>query len=188
MKAQKYHHMTNVKIFSNFDWRQEVRFAECTPKFHFRWYSKFTYSICSTSTGYCWVKSLICKRLDRIFFSELLGMVECVLLCFNALPFHSEYYYKYNTSDNVAKDTMNFTLRRTWVFQPQLSDGLTGDEIITTLHPGSLTLFSQSNSNISNHLCCKSILNVLPHENHLPVTLLKISFDFCLHWTKKWSR
>lgn len=71
-----------VKIFSNFDWHQEVRCEECTPTFHSQWYSKFTYSICSTSTGYCWAKSLISKKLDRIFFSKFSGKVKWALLSF----------------------------------------------------------------------------------------------------------
>lgn len=57
-------------------------------------------------------------------------------LCFAS--FYSEYYYKYNLSDNKIDDTLNFTLRRTWIFQPQLSNGLTGDENITMIHPGAL--------------------------------------------------
>lgn len=49
---------------------------------------------------------------------------------------HSEYISKYDTIDSDENDTLTFTLKKTWIFKPKLSGGLSGDEIVTTLHPG----------------------------------------------------
>lgn len=62
----------------------------------------------------------------------------------------SEYIHKYDTTDDKAEDTLEFTLKKTWHFQPQLSNGLTGDEIVTTLHPGEINfsmIFFMATSN-----------------------------------------
>ncbi|XP_031629089.1 sensory neuron membrane protein 1-like [Contarinia nasturtii] len=43
--------------------------------------------------------------------------------------------WKNNISDDEEEDTMSFNLNKEWLFRPDLSNGLTGEEIITTLHP-----------------------------------------------------
>ena len=43
---------------------------------------------------------------------------------------------KHETVDDDENDTLEFTLKKTWKFQPKLSNGLNGNEIVTTLHPG----------------------------------------------------
>ncbi|XP_031623145.1 sensory neuron membrane protein 1-like [Contarinia nasturtii] len=48
--------------------------------------------------------------------------------------FH-EYLLKHDTIDDEENDTLQFTMRKTWIFKPKLSKGLTGEEIITTVHP-----------------------------------------------------
>lgn len=49
---------------------------------------------------------------------------------------NSEYIWKENITDNDADDTMEFSIWKRYVFRPDLSNGLTGDEIVTILHPG----------------------------------------------------
>ncbi|XP_031629088.1 sensory neuron membrane protein 1-like, partial [Contarinia nasturtii] len=46
-----------------------------------------------------------------------------------------EYVWKQNISDNVEEDTMTFTTMKKYVFRPDLSNGLTGEEIVTIIHP-----------------------------------------------------
>lgn len=43
---------------------------------------------------------------------------------------------KHETVDDDENDTLEFTLKKTWKFQPKLSNGLNGNEVVTTLHPG----------------------------------------------------
>lgn len=50
--------------------------------------------------------------------------------------FNSEYIWKNNISDNNAEDTMSFDIMKKYVFRPDLSNNLTGQEVVTTLHPG----------------------------------------------------
>nr|XP_029721389.1 sensory neuron membrane protein 1 [Aedes albopictus] len=49
--------------------------------------------------------------------------------------FFEEWKEKYDTVDNEEDDTLTFTLKNTWIFRPDLSKPLTGDEIITIPHP-----------------------------------------------------
>lgn len=58
--------------------------------------------------------------------------------------FHSEYIVKHDTVDDEENDTLTYTLKKTWIFKPELSNGLTGDEIITILHPGKKTIDNRS--------------------------------------------
>lgn len=37
--------------------------------------------------------------------------------------------------DNEADDTLTYRMKDTWVFNKQLSGGLTGDEIVMVPHP-----------------------------------------------------
>lgn len=48
----------------------------------------------------------------------------------------SQYVWKNNITDNIADDTMAFNMWKRYVFRPDLSNGLTGHELVTTLHPG----------------------------------------------------
>lgn len=53
----------------------------------------------------------------------------------------SEHLRKVNIIDDDNLDTMEYDDIRTYIFRPDLSESLTGDEIITTIHPGiSVTL------------------------------------------------
>lgn len=54
----------------------------------------------------------------------------CIFTC-------SERVWKENISDFDDDDTMTFTTMKKYTFRPDLSNGLTGEEIVTTLHPGS---------------------------------------------------
>ncbi|XP_062554263.1 sensory neuron membrane protein 1-like isoform X2 [Armigeres subalbatus] len=49
--------------------------------------------------------------------------------------YFEEWKVKYDTEDNIEDDTLTFTLRNTWIFRPDVSAPLTGDEIITLPHP-----------------------------------------------------
>lgn len=59
--------------------------------------------------------------------------------------FHSEYIWKNNITDNDVEDTMEFDVWRKYIFRSDLSNGLTGDEIVTTLHPGINRSFEKIN-------------------------------------------
>lgn len=37
--------------------------------------------------------------------------------------------------DDVKEDTLTYKMKNTFIFRPDLSNGLTGNEIITTVHP-----------------------------------------------------
>lgn len=50
--------------------------------------------------------------------------------------YFSQYVLKHDAIDDKKNDTLTFTLKKTWMFKPDLSNGLTGDEIVTILHPG----------------------------------------------------
>lgn len=44
-------------------------------------------------------------------------------------------------SDDETDDTLTFNMKNTFIFRPDLSKGLTGNEIITTIHPMVAVLF-----------------------------------------------
>jgi hypothetical protein len=46
----------------------------------------------------------------------------------------SEYKTKYNLVDDDAEDTVEYDMKNTWIFRPDLSNGLTGNEVITMPH------------------------------------------------------
>lgn len=48
----------------------------------------------------------------------------------------SEHLRKVNIIDDDDMDTIEYDDIRTYIFRPDLSNGLTGDEIVTVLHPG----------------------------------------------------
>lgn len=50
--------------------------------------------------------------------------------------FLSEYIIKHDEIDDEDQDTLEYTLKKLWIFQPDMSNGLTGEEQITLLHPG----------------------------------------------------
>lgn len=56
--------------------------------------------------------------------------------------FH-EFKRKIDPVDNKTEDSLEFTLINKWIFKPKLSKGLTGDEMVTTFHPGLHLLFSK---------------------------------------------
>lgn len=41
-----------------------------------------------------------------------------------------------NITDDDDMDTIEYDDIRTYIFRPDLSKGLTGNEIVTTIHPG----------------------------------------------------
>lgn len=45
---------------------------------------------------------------------------------------------KVDTIDDDETDTLEYTLKKTWTFQPKLSNGLSGNETVTILHPGEI--------------------------------------------------
>lgn len=53
-----------------------------------------------------------------------------------ALYLNSEYIWKDKIVDNDEEDTMEFDIWKRYVFRPDLSNGLTGQENVTILHPG----------------------------------------------------
>lgn len=38
-------------------------------------------------------------------------------------------------TDDEKEDTLTFNMKNRFIFRPDLSNGLTGNEIITTIHP-----------------------------------------------------
>ena len=46
-----------------------------------------------------------------------------------------EWKEKYDQIDNEDDDTLEFTLKNTFIFRPDKSKGLTGEEVITIPHP-----------------------------------------------------
>lgn len=63
---------------------------------------------------------------------------QCLILCEFIISFvlRSEYILKHDTVDDEENDTLTYTLKKTWIFKPELSNGLTGDENVTIIHPG----------------------------------------------------
>ncbi|XP_055606692.1 sensory neuron membrane protein 1-like [Uranotaenia lowii] len=59
-------------------------------------------------------------------------------------PYHfEEWKERFDREDNLEDDTLTFTLRNTFIFRPDKSGSLTGDEMITIPHPiilGSLVM------------------------------------------------
>lgn len=49
---------------------------------------------------------------------------------------------KVNASDYDSEDILEFTTIKKYIFVPELSNGLTGEEIVTTLHPSKSQGFS----------------------------------------------
>lgn len=70
------------------------------------------------------------------------------------MNFRSEYIRKIDPVDDKENDLLEFKMTRTYHFRPDLSNGLTGYETVTTLNPGkySSTFFwrTLSDSNIIN--------------------------------------
>ncbi|XP_039438033.1 sensory neuron membrane protein 1-like [Culex pipiens pallens] len=48
--------------------------------------------------------------------------------------YFEEWKEKFDTEDDLEEDTLSFTLRNTWIFRPDISAPLTGDEMITVPH------------------------------------------------------
>lgn len=51
--------------------------------------------------------------------------------------------------DDDAEDTLSYRMTNTFIFRPDLSNGLTGNEIITTVHP--LIMVSFMDNFLSNN-------------------------------------
>lgn len=45
-----------------------------------------------------------------------------------------EYKTKFGLEDNEEEDTVEYDMKNTWVFRPDLTGDLTGDEVITIPH------------------------------------------------------
>lgn len=71
--------------------------------------------------------------MNYISFVRLLCL--CVFLN-SIISCRSEYVWKDNIVDDIKEDTMEFDIWKRYVFRPELSNGLTGNENITILHPG----------------------------------------------------
>lgn len=50
---------------------------------------------------------------------------------FNFVPFNREWKLRHDIVDDDSKDTVSYTMRNKFIFRPDLSNGLTGDEIVT---------------------------------------------------------
>lgn len=55
-----------------------------------------------------------------------------------------EWKEKYDLVDDEAEDTLTYHFRNKFIFRPDLSENLTGDEIVTMPHPRE---FSTKNNN-----------------------------------------
>lgn len=55
--------------------------------------------------------------------------------------FSSEFREKFNFVDDNETDTVEYDLKNTFFFRPDLSEGLTGDEIVTVPNPLILVRF-----------------------------------------------
>lgn len=47
----------------------------------------------------------------------------------------SEWKEKLDLEDDAKEDTLTYKMQNTYIFRPDLSNGLTGNEIITTFNP-----------------------------------------------------
>lgn len=63
-------------------------------------------------------------------------VVDLDICCKHFLYSDSEWLWKTNVIDEVEQDTMEFDYMKKHVFRPEYSNNLTGNEIITTIHPG----------------------------------------------------
>lgn len=91
--------------------------------------------------------SRVSRKLDRTFLSKsdiIISLICITFCCLYFRSFGSEYIWKNNISDNDAEDTMAFNNMKKYIFRPDLSNNLTGDEIVTTLHPGNLSKIVKS--------------------------------------------
>lgn len=61
--------------------------------------------------------------------------VYCDQMLNSNFNFSSEFREKFNDVDDDETDTVEYELKNTFFYRPDLSNGLTGDEIVTIPHP-----------------------------------------------------
>lgn len=52
----------------------------------------------------------------------------------NLIVTFREWKEKFDLTDNEEDDTLTFNMKNTFIFRPDMSNGLTGNEIITTVN------------------------------------------------------
>lgn len=78
------------------------------------------------SVHICLSKSFNIKNITK-FFQKKITKSE--------IPNRREWKEKFDMTDNEKEDTLTFNMKNRFIFRPDLSNGLTGNEIITTIHP-----------------------------------------------------
>lgn len=68
-------------------------------------------------------------------FQKFLTTNCCFMFCVIYSLNHSEFVIKTNATDFNSEDALEFVTRKKYIFKPDMSHGLTGEEIVTTLHP-----------------------------------------------------
>lgn len=99
-----------------------------------------------------------------------------MLFCFD-----SEFHWKINVIDDLEEDTMEFDYMKKYVFRPDLSNNLTGEEVITTLHPG---LFKEKKSiHQQKSIMLKNLRATRPIKNALLTVFLLRCTDLMKYFT-----
>lgn len=71
---------------------------------------------------------------------------------------------------------MTFTLYKKYIFRPDLSNNLTGDEIVTTLHPGNV---NENKNKIGIKSIALKYLNLLLNDYMCDLNQLSINCAYC---------
>lgn len=87
------------------------------------------------------------KRSDHIFLSKIFKYAISIRYDFSTalLIFFGgdrEWKEKFDIEDNEEEDTMTYHFQNRFIFRPDLSGNLTGDEIITMPHPRNYHTFA----------------------------------------------
>lgn len=62
-------------------------------------------------------------------------VVTFIMFCIHLIIFSREWKSKGNLEDDDSDDTVTFNMKAAWYFKKELSEGLTGEEMITIPHP-----------------------------------------------------
>lgn len=132
-----------IRIFfcSNWIWHLALKCATCSLRYRFRWILKSTCGISRTKKKYLPVENRNYKKLDHItsswvsfacksnnfYFSR--RNVSVIFLC-------REWKVKYDLVDDDEADTLEYSYKNTFIYDPSKNGpGLTGEESITLIHP-----------------------------------------------------
>lgn len=127
-------HPTLINNFNHnriFSFDQAPKFVHCSTKFLFHWFSRRIFSISQIPTMWWTERSHEWTKSDLSYLSELRQIMKKLNGWF---PNIREWKERYDIKDDPAKDTVTYTMRNRFVFRPDLSNGLTGDEIVTLPH------------------------------------------------------